>query len=554
MLLLGCCLGNFPATAVKAATTENKNKMEWWRDAKFGMFIHWGIYSVPAGKWDNKSDYAEWIMWQASLSKSTYGNFANQFNPTSFNADEWVKLAKDAGQKYIVITSKHHDGFAMFHSKVSPYNVVDATPFKRDVIAEMAAACRKYGMKLGLYYSQAQDWYQPGGAHYSGKIWDNGQKGKMEDYIRNIAVPQVKEILSNYGDVAELWWDTPVDMTPELAKLLDDVVKEYPNMITNNRLGGGYHGDLETPEQYIPATGIKGKNWEVCMTINKHWGYCAADENWKSTHELLQKLVDIVSKGGNFLLNVGPDSHGIIPVVCQNTLREMGTWLSKNGEAIYGTTASPFPHLPWGRATRKGDMIYLHVFDWVDNGKLLLPLSNRIKRAYLLADRKTPLKISNSPRGWLINLPAYAPDANVSVIAVEIAGEPDVKPAPSANKLVKESDTNGDKDMKTLTDGDLKTTWKAPQGAHEAELYLDLGHEESVSAMALDEIWSQWSGISQDYELQCLKGGKWSSVTRGKTKGAGISVDFEPVKAKMFRLILKNTKEEPALKEWTLYN
>lgn len=423
MLVLSLLFGPCFATLNNASKNDNRpsnGKMQWWKDAKFGMFIHWGIYSVPAGKWDTKTTYGEWIMHQASLSVDTYANFATQFNPTKFDAEEWVKLAKAAGQKYMVITSKHHDGFAMFKSDASPYNIVDATPFKRDVIAELAAACRKYGMKLGLYYSQAQDWHHPGGARSGNKLWDNAQKGDMMEYMQKIAVPQVKEILSKYGDIAILWWDTPYNMTSEMAKMLDDVVKQYPNLITNNRLGAGYSGDLETPEQYIPATGFPGKTWEVCMTMNDHWGYNAYDDNWKSTKELLQKLVDIVSKGGNFLLNVGPNQYGVIPEVCQNELREIGQWLNVNGEAIYGTTASPFSYLPWGRATCKGNKIYLHVFDWPADQTLFVPLQSHVKRAYLLADKNLSLKMQQKTNGLIIKLPAYAPDHNVSVIVINM--------------------------------------------------------------------------------------------------------------------------------------
>jgi len=271
-----------------AQSKVNDPKMKWWRDAKFGMFIHWGIYSVPAGKWGNTTTYGEWIMHSAKIPRSTYSAIAKEFNPTQFNAEEWVKLAKAAGQKYMVITSKHHDGFAMFGSRATPYNIVDATPFKRDVLKELADACRKHGMKLGFYYSQAQDWYHPGGAVSGNKDWDSSHIGSMDKYIDEIAIPQVKEILSNYGDVAILWWDTPTNMTSAMTQKLAAIAKQYPQLITNNRLGAGMGGDLETPEQFIPATGFPGRNWEVCMTMNGHWGYNAWDDRWKTTKELTQ--------------------------------------------------------------------------------------------------------------------------------------------------------------------------------------------------------------------------------------------------------------------------
>ncbi|MEI6143579.1 MAG: alpha-L-fucosidase, partial [Mariniphaga sp.] len=444
-----------------AASKQNDPKMQWWKDAKFGMFIHWGIYSVPAGKWNDKTIYGEWIMHQAKIPRTEYAALAKQFNPTQFNAEEWVKLAKDAGQKYIVITSKHHDGFAMFKSAADPYNIVDATPFKRDILKELAEACRKNNMKLGFYYSQAQDWYHPGGAVSGNVEWDQTHVADMNTYVDQIAIPQVKEILANYGDVAVLWWDTPTNMTKEMTQKLADLLKPYPNIITNNRLGADMGGDLETPEQFVPATGFPGRNWEVCMTMNGHWGYNAWDDRWKSTTDLLQKLIDIVSKGGNFLLNVGPNAYGVIPEVCQQNLREMGDWLKTNGEAIYGTKASPFPYLSYGRATRKGQTLYLHLFDWPKDGKLNVPLTNKMTKAYLLADPKTSLKISAGKENTTIQLPNYAPEKIASVVAIQFEGEPVVLPIPSLGKKVIASSTEDNNNTTRLTDGDPKTVWKA---------------------------------------------------------------------------------------------
>ena len=245
-------------------------RMAWWREAKFGMFIHWGVYSVPAGYYHDQPvpGIGEWIMNKGKIPMAEYQTFAKQFNPVKFDADAWVKAAKDAGMKYIVITSKHHDGFAMFDTKASPWNIVQATPYGKDPLKDLAAACRKYGLKLGFYYSQAQDWNN-GGAAAGGK-WDPAQQHDMDDYIDKIAVPQVKEILSNYGEFpAVLWWDTPHDMNQERAKKLYDAVQQLrPDIIMNNRLGGGYKGDTETPEQKIPAKGFPGRDWETCMTLN----------------------------------------------------------------------------------------------------------------------------------------------------------------------------------------------------------------------------------------------------------------------------------------------
>ncbi|MDP4226940.1 MAG: alpha-L-fucosidase, partial [Bacteroidota bacterium] len=374
-------------------------RMKWWNEARFGMFIHWGIYSVPGGIWNGKEipGIGEWIMNRAKIPVADYAKFAEQFNPVKFNADKWVSLAKAAGVKYIVITTKHHDGFAMFKSEASSYNIVDASPFKRDVIKELAEACAKHDMKLGFYYSQAQDWHQPGGAAAGGH-WDKAQDGSMDEYIDKIVVPQVHEILTKYGPVAVLWWDTPVDMNKERAEKIHNLLKLQPNIITNNRLGGGFAGDLETPEQSIPATGIPGKNWESCMTMNDTWGFKKKDNNWKSTEKLIRNLIDIASKGGNYLLNVGPTPEGLIPDSSVVRLKEMGEWLKSYGASIYATTASPFPYLKWGRCTRKGNILYLHVFNWPNNGILNVPLKNQVNRAYLLLpdSKSTNLKVKSS--------------------------------------------------------------------------------------------------------------------------------------------------------------
>jgi alpha-L-fucosidase len=402
-------------------------KMAWWREARFGMFIHWGVYSVPAGRYQGKTipGLGEWIMHDAKIPRAAYQQFAAQFNPVGYDPNAWVRLAKEAGVKYIVITSKHHDGFALFDSKASDWNVVKATPYGKDLLKPLAEACRKYGIKLGFYYSQANDWNNPGGAAAGGH-WDSTQNGSMDEYIRNVAVPQVKEILTNYGDIAEIWWDVPTGMTKERAAQFLPLLALQSGIISNNRLGGGFHGDIETPEQYIPATGIPGKDWETCMTMNDTWGFKTDDQHWKSAETLIRNLVDIASKGGNYLLNVGPTDQGTFPGPIVDRLKAIGRWMKTNGEAIYGTSASPFTHLDWGRCTKKlyagGATLYLHVFDWPKDGRLLLPgLRNEALSAALL-DGGAVLRTEATSQGLVLRLPAHAPDSICSVIRLKVKG------------------------------------------------------------------------------------------------------------------------------------
>jgi alpha-L-fucosidase len=441
-------------TSTPAVRTLSKDeRMKWWREARFGLFIHWGVYAVPAGTYNGIqiNRIGEWIMNRGKIPVAEYQKFANDFNPVKYDADAWVKMAKDAGMKYIVITAKHHDGFALFKTDASKWDIVDATPYGKDLLKPLAAACKKYGIKLGFYYSQAQDWNNPGGAAarrpasegwanpdsatidaytaaHSGH-WDPAQTAKpMSEYIDEVAVPQVKELLTNYGDVAVFWWDTPTDMKDEYAEKLNALLALQPNIITNDRLKRpNFPGDYKTPEQRIPnLSELDGKDWETCMTMNETWGYKSYAHNWKSTETLVRNLIDIASKGGNYLLNVGPKADGTIPQESIDRLKQVGDWMKKNGEAIYATKASPLPPLSWGRCTMKqkdgNTILYLSVFDWPKDGKLLIPTGNEVVSAKLLANGKS-LKTDHKPEGIEIKLPEAGPDTIASVIKLEIKGK-----------------------------------------------------------------------------------------------------------------------------------
>ena len=407
-------------------------RMHWWRQAKFGMFIHWGLYAHYAGSYQGKptGSIGEWIMHNEKIPVADYAAGAKQFDPEQFNADTWVSIAKAAGMKYIVMTAKHHEGFAMFHTATDGYNIYDATPFKRDPIAEMAAACKKQGIKFGVYYSQAQDWHHKGGAAYGGH-WDTAQDGDLDAYVKTIAAPQVRELLTKYHP-AVLWWDTPVAMSQEDIQALTAAFPDDPGLIVNNRLGNGVGGDTETPEQHIPATGFKGRDWETCMTINNTWGYKAQDTNFKSTADLLHNLIDIASKGGNYLLNVGPTGEGVIPAPEVERLAQMGKWLKVNGESVYGTTASPFKRLPFdGRATVKENTLYLNVFAWPESGLTLTGLETRVTGAKTLASGQA-LTIQKASDGMLTISKPSAVDPVSTVVALTLAGPPTVREASAA--------------------------------------------------------------------------------------------------------------------------
>ncbi len=427
------------AFAQPAAKTQDE-RMKWFREAKFGLFIHWGLYSIPAGEWKGQpiAGIGEWIMNRARIPVGEYEQLAGQFDPVKFNAEAWVQMAQDAGMKYIVITSKHHDGFAMYHSAVSKYNIFDATPFHRDPLKELAEACKRHGIRFGFYYSQAQDWHEPNGA---GNTWDFGPDDKkdFDQYLRGKAEPQVKELLTNYGPICLIWFDTPRMMTGERGQRFIDIVHSLqPATLIDGRLGtaGDYRsmGDNAIPNQVVEG------DWEVPATLNHTWGYKKDDNDWKSPADLTFKLVDIVSKGGNYLLNVGPTSEGVIPQPSQDNLRAVGRWLKVNGEAIYGAGPTPFgvelgkpdptrrdkrgnpawiAATDW-RCTTKPGKLYIHFFKWPEGPFQLSKVQGKVTKAYLLADAShKSLKLHQQGDTVTVQLPATAPGEIASVMVLQ---------------------------------------------------------------------------------------------------------------------------------------
>ena len=450
VLIVGCvlcCWGRIEAAApqaeVKESQAERDARMQWWREARFGMFIHWGLYAIPAGNWDGQpiKGIGEWIMDRANVPVAEYEKLAEKFNPVKYDPVEWVRIAKNAGMKYLVITSKHHDGFCLFGTKATTYNAVDASPYGKDLLRPLAAECRKQGLKFCVYYS-IMDWHHPAQYRGSEKRYNPTKihADRKSEYM-SFMKQQLKELLDTC-DPEVLWFDGewPEWYTEDDGRdVYTFLRKNKPGLIINNRVGKGrkgmeglskgdreYVGDFGTPEQQIPATGLSGVDWESCMTMNHTWGFKSDDHGWKSGETLIRNLIDIASKGGNYLLNVGPTAEGLIPQASVERLACMGKWMQVNGESIYATQASPFEKTPWGRCTQKKladgkTRLYLHVFDWPEDQRLTLPrLPGTPKGATLLNDG-TPLDVAVSKDVTTITLPNQMPDPIATVVTFDIS-------------------------------------------------------------------------------------------------------------------------------------
>ena len=396
-------------------------RLDWWRQAKFGMFIHWGIYSIPAGVWNGEHipGIGEWIMLRAEIPIKEYEQLALEFNPAQYDAEQIVQLAKAAGQKYIVFTSKHHDGFCMYGTAQTPYNIVSATAYGKDTLKELAEACEREGIKLGLYYSQTQDWHHPNGY---GNTWDYDESEQdFNDYIETFVKPQVAEILSNYGPIAIVWFDTPKIISTRQSQELLNLVREIqPECLVCGRLGNQL-GDYATAQDNAIPPDLRAEvDWETPATINDTWGFKTHDHNWKSTTDLIHNLVDIVSKGGNYLLNIGPDSLGAIPEASVERLREMGKWMAANGEAIYGTNPGPLQGLPWCRSTQVQGAVYLHIYDWSRSGRFVLQDFGARKASWVDQSLDAPLSLKSNHGQLILQGPRQAPNEHVSVIKLTL--------------------------------------------------------------------------------------------------------------------------------------
>jgi alpha-L-fucosidase len=418
-----------------AKASENKRgKFFDW--GNYAMFIHWGLYSQIANKWEDKNYYgiSEWIKHpnMAGIPLDEYKAVAKTFNPVNFDAKAIAQLAKDAGMKYIIITSKHHDGFAMYHSKCNPFNIVDATPFKRDPMKELSEACKEAGLGFGFYYSHNQDWTYPGGSG-GPKVDSEGNSKTFDDYFAEKCLPQVEEITTNYGDVELIWFDTPGGIPEKYAKQLVEVVhRNQPRALVSGRVGfnmGDYQtfGDME-----VPLENVEGP-WEGVDVTNDSWGFAWYDENWKTPKQILTYLISTIARGGTYMLNVGPDGLGQIPEPAQQTLRASGKWIGRYPQVVYAADPSPWKHaLPWGDVVVNDGKLYLAVYQWPATGKLYLPgLQSDIASVALLKGDKKTSKLNFTKEGaWTVIQTPYQPaDPMISVIEITPKGNLQVKPA-----------------------------------------------------------------------------------------------------------------------------
>lgn len=410
-----------------------KDSLKWWRDSRIGMFIHWGLYSIPAGVWKGKRVpyIGEWLMYQEKIPVATYEKLAPKFDPQHFDAASWVQLAKDAGMRYLTITTKHHEGFAMYDSKVNPYNIVERTPFARDPMKELARECKKQRIKLCFYYSQDIDWHHPDGAW---NTWDFDEKQKdSARYLKEKVLPQLRELLTQYGPVGMIWFDTPMSLTSAQTLRIRRFVKNLqPDCLVSGRIGHG-HGDYNLPrDNFLPPGRLEG-DWETCATLNDTWGYKKYDHAWKSADNLITTLVDLASKNSNYLLNVGPDADGVIPAPSAQRLRKIGAWLKTNGQAIYGSAPSPFINdFPWGRITTKDNTLYLHFFAKPSRFFQLHGLQTAVKSVATLADPKNKFRFreivdsSTETPILVIDFAGFKTTKPVTVVTLKLKSAPQV--------------------------------------------------------------------------------------------------------------------------------
>lgn len=452
---------------------QEHHNIQWFKDAKFGMFIHWGLYSKLGGEWNGKRYYGsgEWIMNQARIPVADYQKVASTFNPVKFDGAEWAQLADDAGMKYMVITAKHHEGFSMYDSKVTKFDIVDATPYKKDPMKSLAKETRKRNIQFGFYYSQFQDWYEPNGGR---NTWDFKESEKdYQKYYKEKAIPQLKELMSNYGPLGIVWFDTPGGMTKEETKdFVNDLRKYQKDCLFSSRVGHGLGDYRDFGDSEMPTKPIKGA-WESIYTHNDSWGYIKHDMNFKTSTEIIRLLAEAAAKGGNLMLNVGPDGEGNIPLYTVKFLRETGVWLKTNGESIYETTTGLIPQQPWGFSTSKPGKQFLHVLNQPENGEVYVPIFNANVVKVYAVDGKATLNYRKDGNGLRIQIPANKEKSNY-VIGIDYTGTLSIKELPltvssqfvNNNLEVSNAVLSGKTKVRSFTYSHYYGDWKHTTCAH----------------------------------------------------------------------------------------
>ena len=558
----------FSAYDGEETAEEKAQRMAWWNDARYGMFVHWGAYAnFPFDETGPVDHYTEWVQDTLKISKEDYERMAvSTFNPQHFDAEEVVRLAKDAGQKYLVFTSKHHEGFSMFDTQVTGFKDFSLLGYGlyngADPLMELAEASRAAGIPLGCYYS-TMDW-----RHDATVNW-----GSMLDKPRYVAdmKAQLRELLENY-DLDILWFDGEwVDWwTTEDGRDLYRYLRTIkPSLIINNRVGkrAETDGDFGTPEQEIPANGLN-YDWESCITMNNNWGYAPYDDNWKSPEWVVRSVVDTASKGGNILLNIGPDEQGLIPEACAANMRKAGEWFAAYGDSIYSTTASPFAEaLPFGAATKKDGVLYLHVTKWPQNGQITLPSLQNTLTGVRVMGTDTSLAYTENGGTMTITLPATIPNALDTVIEVLVEGVPQSgksytysenyalnKPATVSNHYQNDAQYSGS----AAVDGNSATRWATDDDITESWLEVDLGKETTFNAIRCSEFTSTGGQRVTAYNLEYWHGSEWKVAFTGTGIGDQHTDLFDAVTARKVRLhilsIDENAQGGPSLWEFGVYH
>jgi alpha-L-fucosidase len=523
-------------TAWGSPAPANAARLQWWREARFGMFVHWGPVSLKGTE----------IGWSrgAQIPVAEYDALYQRFNPVNFNADDWVKTAKEAGMKYLVFTTKHHDGFCMWDTKQTDFNIM-RSPFGRDVVKELAAACRRHDLAFGTYHSVC-DWHHPDfprtspGGNLRRPVY---QLDRYEAYLR----AQVKELITGYGPLLIMWFDVPQEFDAKRGLGLEHFTRELqPDIIINNRSGA--QGDYDTPEQRVGKY-QDHRPWETCMTICRQWAW-KPDDEMKSLKECLQTLVLCAGGGGNLLFNVGPMPDGRIEPRQVERLRDMGGWLAKNAESIYGTRGGPFkPNKAWA-STRKDTTVFLHVLRWDDDRVALPDIPRRVKTARLLAGGAAGVRQEGGQ--LVVQVARTAQDPIDTVVRLELDGSAmDLEPVASAS-LVKASASNiyrgqvNDYGPDMAFDNDAHTRWATDAGTKQAWIAADLGRPLALQRVRIDEA---YAGRVKKFEFQYRDGGTWRTIFAGTSLGEWFQQKFEPVTTREIRLNILEASEGPTIND-----